>query len=521
MAELRRATSYRGIVRVRERVVTAVRWCLASSRRAVTLSTLGAIGLHLLFLSRELGPDEGGFLLVASQWQPADDGRTLYTGLWVDRPPLILLVFRLADEWGPFGVRLVACLAAGAFVLTAAWAAWVARGERAAKWAAVIALALGASALIGAQWLNGELIAAPLVMAGCALVLHALLANTWRTQLPLAVAAGACSVLALLVKQNVVDGLVFGTVLAIASVWCGTVPRRTGVIVMLGLMVGAAAPLATVAAWAASYASLDGLWFALVGFRSEAAEVIVQESLGSSALRLAVVAGLAVASGLVALSVGMVWAQWRALRVRARRPLALAIGVAFAVEVAGVLLGGSYWPHYLVGLVPMLALGGGLAAASQTPRAMWQRRLAVVALATTLVATPAVAIGMHATTDDARVTGEWLGASARPRDTAVVTYTHPNLLQASGLATPYPYVWSLPVRTNDPELDRLRAVVAGPRPPTWIVERDPFDSWGLDDRGRLGRLVEHRYRVVMTVCESRVWLRRGEQRRLAGPPAAC
>lgn len=506
---------------VRGRVLAGWRWCLASSRRAVTVSVLVAVGLHLLFLSRELGPDEGGFLLIASQWEPAADGRTLYTDLWVDRPPAILLVFRLAHEWGPFGVRLVACLAAGAFVLTAAWAARLAGGERAATWAAVIATALGASALIGAQWLNGELIAAPLVMAACALTLHALRAGSARGRFVTAAAAGGCAVLALLVKQNVVDGLVFATVVLLASVRYGTTSPRRGVAIGSGLVVGVLVPLAAVAAWAASAASLGGLWFALVGFRGDATVEILDSSLDRSALRLAIVVGLALVSGMVALAIGMLWSQWRAVRDPARRPLALAIGAAFAVEVLGVLLGGSYWPHYLLGLVPMLALGGGLAAASPSRPGVWQRRLAVVALATTLVGTPAVAIGMHATTDSARVTGEWLGASAHPHDTAVVTYTHPNLLQASGLHTPYPYLWSLPVRTNDPDLTRLRAVVAGPRAPTWIVELDDFASWDLDQQGRLERLVERRYRVVGTVCGSPVWLRQGEHRRLAAAPDGC
>ena len=39
------------------------------------------------FLARPLSPDEGGFLLVASQWEP---GTSLYGHYWVDRPPLLM-----------------------------------------------------------------------------------------------------------------------------------------------------------------------------------------------------------------------------------------------------------------------------------------------------------------------------------------------------------------------------------------------------------------------------------------------
>ena len=184
-----------------------------------------------------------------------------------------------------------------------------------------------------------------------------------------------------------------------------------------------------------------------------------------------------------------------------------------------MLLGGSYWPHYLVGLLPMLALGGGLAAAGPTRRHLRQRRLIVLAAATTLVATPAVAVAMHETRDPERLAGRWLAALGAHRRHRAGDVHRPE--PAAGVrdwTRPTPILWSLPVRTVDPHLKRMRAVVRGPAAPTWIVEWDGFGSWGLDPHDQMADLVERRYRTVAVVCGEPVWLRRGVVRTLADVP---
>lgn len=66
---------------------------------------------------RPLSPDEGGFLLVASQWQP---GGSLYGHYWVDRPPLLISIFDLADHaGGAVGLRLIGIAAVLASVFLA------------------------------------------------------------------------------------------------------------------------------------------------------------------------------------------------------------------------------------------------------------------------------------------------------------------------------------------------------------------------------------------------------------------
>ena len=94
-------------------------------------------------------------------------------------------------------------------------------------------------------------------------------------------------------------------------------------------------------------------------------------------------------------------------------------------------------------------------------------------------------------------------------------------MAASGLTTPYPYLWSLPVRTLDPQLARLTRTLAGPRAPTWVVEWYPLNTWELDPHGRLARTLSTRYRQVATVCGHRVFLRADLTRDLAKLPVDC
>ena len=56
--------------------------------------------------------------------------------------------------------------------------------------------------------------------------------------------------------------------------------------------------------------------------------------------------------------------------------------------------------------------------------------------------------------------------------------------QASGLPSPYEQLWTLPMRTLDPHLAQLRAVLRGPAAPTWVVAWGDLDPWNIDAHGR-------------------------------------
>ena len=182
-------------------------------------SGLGAEGARrhsLLSLTRQLGPDEGGFAMVARY--AGTSGGYLYGPQWVDRPPGLIALFAVADHLGPYGVRLTAAVLAVGLVAAVAWAAEAVGGRAAARWAAWTGFAFASSVLLQAQRLNGELAAATFVAVSIAAVLRALLVSTTRTRTALlGVLAGATAALAVLLKQSFVDAFVFAGVLLLAG----------------------------------------------------------------------------------------------------------------------------------------------------------------------------------------------------------------------------------------------------------------------------------------------------------------
>ncbi|MEJ7742564.1 MAG: hypothetical protein WKF73_08505 [Nocardioidaceae bacterium] len=71
--------------------------------------------------------------MVARQWTA--DGSALYGDQWVDRPPLLLVIFRLAATLGgdPVTLRILALLFGAATVVAAWWAGRVINGARGAR----------------------------------------------------------------------------------------------------------------------------------------------------------------------------------------------------------------------------------------------------------------------------------------------------------------------------------------------------------------------------------------------------
>ncbi len=490
-------------------------WAL---RHSVGLALLATATVHLLWLSRRLGADEGGFAMVARTWDAG--GRYLYGPQWVDRPPGLIAVFALADRLGPFGVRLVATVVATTLVAAVAWAAEAVGGRSAARWSAWCGFALASSALLAAQQLNGELVA-----AGCVAVsLGALLRSLLVSRRPLHTAtlgalAGASAGLAVLAKQDFVDAVAFAVVLMAA----GLATRRRRLtyrpararLAAAGYVVGLGVTAVATLLWTRRHGGPGALLFATVGFRAQASAVIARWSWAAPLHRLRTLVLLSVLSGLLMLLVQLAWSgRHRLLRVE---PLPTALAVAVLVELAGVAAGGNYWAHYLLALVPTVALAAGLGAVRRTGRAAWTRGLVVVAVVATAVASPAAAWHASHVTDRAWVTGRWLAAAAQPRDSVVVPFTHANVIGTSGLLPAYPYAWSLPLRTLDPRLRLLTRTLDSPTAPTWVVRWDAPHTWGLDPHDTVDRALERHYRPVATVCGHVVWLHDGVYRRL---PAA-
>jgi hypothetical protein len=135
----------------------------------------------------------------------------------------------------------------------------------------------------------------------------------------------------------------------------------------------------------------------------------------------------------------------------------------------------------------------------------------VVTLAVTVVA-PAPAPG--------NTVGRALAASAAPGDTVLSAFGDADIPRASGMSSPYPFLWSLPSRTLDPHMGLLRGILSGPQAPTWIVVRGSGTLHRLDASG-VRSIIEQRYHLVGSVCGRSVYLVRGADRAPLDTSGAC
>ena len=430
----------------------------------------------LPFLDRSLSADEGGYLIVAEQWS---SGSSLYGDYWVDRPPVLIAIFALADVLGgTIPLRLLGTLAVVATVVLAALLgrASAPGSARAPLVTAATAAILCATPLFGGSVVNGELLALPFVLAGMATLVTAHTAQRLPEILMWGLAAGACAAVAVLVKQNVVDVFVMAVAL-LAS-------RSRSVRALAAMSAGAVVTTAAVVAAAATLGTdTSELWDALVTFRFEAAEVLAASAGEAARGRLGSLLLALLFSGLPLVVAVLAW-RGRARTVLEGRPgsppdLRWPAYAVLGWELVVVALGGSYWLHYLMGLVP----GVVLLAAAAAQRAPTAPRVVAAAYVFAALSTLGVIgwLGLHPIDRPEDAVVDYLADTASPGDTAVVVLGAANALREPGLDSPYPYLWSLPARVRDPDLHDLNAVLAGPQRPTWLVIRHPaLEPWGLD-----------------------------------------
>jgi hypothetical protein len=460
-----------------------------TQRTAWWVAGIGLIAVcaRLPFLARPLSPDEGGFLLVASQWSP---GRSLYGDYWVDRPPLLIDFFVLADRLGGtvalrslgLGLVLLSVLAAGRVgYLSAGTDVSAPTGRTAAVLSAATSAVFLVTPLFGTSEINGELIATPLVLTSIAFGIEATRRPVGRSRDLTLVLAGAAATAAVLVKQNQLDAVVFVVVAAftVHRTVTGTSAARTLAPAALG-GVGVIAALLAQAAHRGTRPA--GLWDAVVTFRMQAASVIRSSATSATTDRLHTALLALIASGAPLIVVLLV-------THRRQRPPATALDLRWptaavlAWEVLAVLGGGSYWLHYLICLVPGLVLSVAVVAScgASSRWTSWLTRAGLgYAVVSCLVALTAVLL--HPPPQDPVVT--WLRAHSRPGETAVVAFGHPDYLRDAALTSPYSQLWSLPVRVRDPDLAELTTLLAGSDRPRWLVTGSSgrLSGWGLGDR---------------------------------------
>ncbi len=481
------------------------------------LAALAALAPRLPFLNAPLSPDEGGFLLVAGQWHAG--GGSLYGDYWVDRPPLLIGEFAVAAGLGgTVGLRLLGCLAVVAVVLLSALIGHLVSGRTGAAWAAAAGAAFVTTPLFDARQVSGELLAIPWVLAGISAVLAAR-HRDGRARGYLVALAGACAAAALLVKQSFADALVFALVVLVLDGF-----RRRSQVGLLGLArdlahlgLGGAGLTGVVlaAAWVRGTVP-TALWDAVVVFRAEAGQVITSSASAATADRLDRYPQVLLVTGAFGLLMLLV-----VLLVRLGRGMDSVTAASLVMvmwESSAIVMGGSYWLHYLLGLVPGLVLITSLVTGGHGHWPVLGRSLVAYAAAAAVVAVAVLTVAPPAP-EPSQVAGEWLESHRVPGDTAVVMLGQPNVLAEAGVESPYQQLWSLPVRVRDPHLHDLSDVLKGSQAPVWLlVWKGEMATWGITP-DHAEAVVARRYRPVASVCGYLVYLRRGVHR--SHPTQAC
>ena len=489
-----------------------------SAGRLLVPLCLVVVLVRATYVWRPLRNDEGGYLLIARQWRTG--GEFMYGDYWVDRPPLLTLIFKVASltEWDQ-AIRALAI----PFVLLSVLAGWRAGtllgGPTGGRWAAVVAAGFLCSPPMAAEQADGELYGAALVMAAFALTLSAWHAESRTHRLGLAAAAGVVAASAPLVKQSLVEGVLLLAGLVVLGWWSGGAARRRAVDVGFASFLGALVPVALFVLWvAAARIPPADVWHDLVGSRGVAFELIWSTSPDDSIRRAGQLLVLGTVTGLLPVVVTWLVAARRGA-ARASLPARL-ISPLLVLSLVGIVSGGSYWPPYLLQLVPAAVMAAGAMAPMFSIEGAWMRRFGTTVAAVAVLGALVSGI-VHVTVPQLWETqriGEWLAESKAADDTGLVVYGLPSILESADMSSPYPHVWSAAMRTEDAQQTRLRATLAGPAAPQWIVQINGFDAWGIDDGSRLRDLVHERYRVVAEMCGEKVWLRQDVARELAAPP---
>jgi hypothetical protein len=483
-------------------------WLEDNPQRALLCFFGLVLVLRLPFLAMPLESDEGGFLMVAAQWH--GPGNALYTDQWVDRPPLLLLVFKLAVFLGAhaYVLRLMAV----GFALITVTAAWFAgrtiNGSRGAVAGGLAAAAVGSMFAIDGFALTGECIASAFVLTSCALILSAKYDKvSQRAGFALALGAGIAAALAFLTKQNFIDAGIFAAALLLAK------PHKTWRL-MVAYAAGLALPLLATAGWVVSPdgPGLYRMWVALFRFRQRSLNVMEEASLSAPLERLKWLGVLFIVTGLFLL----VWQLLVAVRrVKGRRSLRIGLVFMLAYVAISIAAGASWWTHYLLQLTAVLSMGAALATRRKSTRVRTHYGVMIVTATSviSMVVGTVVLVQGNSKGQGGQDVAEFLREASLPGDSVVLAYGAPNIIQESGLTTPYRYSWSLPLRTRDPKLKTLVEVLSGPDAPTWLVEIGDFDWWGLDNTA-FQQVRADDYHVAATVCGHAVYLHDGLTRTL-------
>lgn len=495
-----------------------------TARSAVWLAVALAVLGRYNGLLWPLRPDEAGFLLVARAWDPQPDA--VFHPYFVDRPPSLIALVGLTDAvGGPFFLRVVGALGCGvAALLAAAVVRELARSLPLRVVPAPLGLVTAGTALMTAAFLvtpqidavatKGELLGVPVILGSCLLALRALRTRSaWW-----AFGAGVLAMSATGLKQSLLGGLVFGGVLLVTALVTHRIHRGTFLALGGAALAGAAVPVALTVGWAwAAGVEISSLRYAVLGFRADASRVIVETTNVANLWRTARLALIFTTTGM-----GLVTA-WCLLRVgvavrRLTAPTVAAVAM-LAADATVIVLSGSFWTPYLFALVPSLGVLWACIRVADLParshgdvatlraKGKWHPRREVVVVAVCVVSSLVSLVGwtwiVWFTGSPPRQyeLGRAIAQVSTPGETLTVYGGRADIQWASGLESPYEHLWSLPMRTMDPDLTELHGVLSGPDAPTWLVGSTPLRAWDGKGVTVLRDVINERYEFVGRYCD--------------------
>jgi hypothetical protein len=489
----------------REPIFTGVERRVGGSMgRWLLLCSAICAGLRMPFFTVPLGVDEGGDSFIASAWNTTQG--SMYGGSWLDRPPLLVLLYKVGGLGGDLGVRLLGMVAAILLVAGTMTIAYRISGPRAARFTGLITAIMTSSMLLGAVFTNNELLATvPVTYSVVALVMAR---DSDRAELWLFL-AGFLASCAFLVKQSFVDVLVAGAVFLFVS-W--RVRTRSG---FRGAWVGwwvagVVTPLLATLAWFQLFSvGIRPFLYAIVGFRVDSLAEQGRSELSPSYMLVHLGLPVLIASGCLVL---IPWAVSWLLDRDTDPQLALPLAVWLVIGCIGIVGGGHYYPHYFIQPVPALAVLSGCALAFTTRRVLSAATVGLlIVLAIGNVAAGATLKSANPPQQRTLAISSYLRANAHTDDSLYVMYARANLLHYAKMPTPYPYAWSMMVRTIPDAESRLRDVLRSPESrPTWIVEWHTPSAFGLDRSGETAALIQRSYVLVDRICGVPVLIRKDQ-----------
>jgi hypothetical protein len=482
-------------------------------RLVVGIAALVSALIRLPFLHAPISGDEGGYAAIAQWWSR---GALLYRDALVDRPQLLMLLYRFANWISPrnvLGIRLVA-LAFG--VATALLMALLATRltNRLATGAAVamVYAVVGSSPALEAFSAYGELLAGVPTLASLVLFVVWWRAGTGRWWL--LAWAGVLGASAVLIKQSGFDGLL---TIAAALLWFGVVRgdarKRRGLLVFVG---GSAVPIGMSIVHGVSVGFLN-YWNAIAGYRLRYLSAVD----GSTGERFRLLRGSINRLGplLLALVVLAIYGL-----KRSSRPVRLLVTVWFGWTLVGFVAGGLFWLHYFMGPVLPLCLLAGIGVHELvTPmrravgigRVAW--RLGVIALAFSLVLSQNLAAGRLGRSSDGRETvleldhrhklvADYVRAHTKPGDRVQGLWQSGPVSWYSDRLPVSRFLWATWFASFPGALPELAAQLSAPNAPVYVVAIHPISI--IPAAGIVQDALNAHYILETTIEDVPIWRHR-------------